>query len=36
MKELPVDILEFFFLTPLPGWKITRSWFSAGVKIDRT
>ena len=24
-KELPVDILEFFYLTPLPGPKITRS-----------
>ena len=34
MKELPVDILEFFFLTPLPGSEDHQKLVQAGVEID--
>lgn len=33
-KELPLDILEFFFLTPLPGSEDHQKLVNAGVKID--
>lgn len=33
--ELPVDILEFFFLTPLPGSEDHQKLFRAGVAMDR-
>jgi len=33
-KELPLDILEFFFLTPLPGSEDHQKLVQAGVKID--
>jgi hypothetical protein len=33
-KELPVDILEFFFLTPLPGSEDHQKLVNAGVEID--
>src|SRR5438105_4697765 len=33
-KELPLDILEFFFLTPLPGSEDHQKLVHAGVKID--
>jgi radical SAM superfamily enzyme YgiQ (UPF0313 family) len=35
MKELPLDILEFFFLTPLPGSEDHQKLVQAGVEIDR-
>ena len=34
MKELPVDILEFFFLTPLPGSEDHQKLVHAGVELD--
>jgi radical SAM superfamily enzyme YgiQ (UPF0313 family) len=34
MKELPVDILEFFFLTPLPGSEDHQKLVQKGVEID--
>lgn len=34
MKELPVDILEFFFLTPLPGSEDHQKLVQAGVQIE--
>ena len=33
-KELPVDLLEFFFLTPLPGSEDHQKLVNAGVVID--
>jgi len=33
-RELPVDILEFFFLTPLPGSEDHQKLFRAGVEMD--
>ena len=33
-KELPVDLLEFFFLTPLPGSEDHQKLVRAGVAID--
>jgi hypothetical protein len=33
-KELPLDILEFFFLTPLPGSEDHQKLVQAGVQID--
>jgi len=33
-RELPVDILEFFILTPLPGSQDHRQLFDAGVAMD--
>ena len=33
-RELPVDILEFFFLTPLPGSQDHKTLHEAGVAMD--
>jgi len=33
-KELPVDLLEFFFLTPLPGSEDHQKLVGAGVPVD--
>jgi radical SAM superfamily enzyme YgiQ (UPF0313 family) len=33
-KELPVDLLEFFFLTPLPGSEDHQTLHRAGVEMD--
>ena len=33
-KELPVDLLEFFFLTPLPGSEDHQKLVRAGVDVD--
>ncbi|MFL6588697.1 MAG: B12-binding domain-containing radical SAM protein [Chthoniobacterales bacterium] len=33
-KELPLDILEFFFLTPLPGSEDHQKLVNAGVPVD--
>ena len=33
-RELPVDLLEFFFLTPLPGSEDHQTLVRAGVKLD--
>jgi radical SAM superfamily enzyme YgiQ (UPF0313 family) len=33
-KELPVDLLEFFYLTPLPGSEDHQRLFKAGVPMD--
>ena len=33
-KELPVDVLEFFFLTPLPGSEDHQVLFNAGAPLD--
>jgi hypothetical protein len=33
-KELPVDILEFFYLTPLPGSEDHKTLFTRGVPMD--
>jgi radical SAM superfamily enzyme YgiQ (UPF0313 family) len=33
-KELPVDLLEFFSLTPLPGSEDHRKLYDAGVSMD--
>ncbi|HTP92832.1 MAG TPA: radical SAM protein [Xanthobacteraceae bacterium] len=33
-KELPIDILEFFFLTPLPGSEDHKNLFTRGVPMD--
>lgn len=34
-RELPVDLLEFFFLTPLPGSEDHQKLVRAGVEVDR-
>jgi hypothetical protein len=34
MEELPLDLLEFFFLTPLPGSEDHQKLVNAGVEID--
>jgi radical SAM superfamily enzyme YgiQ (UPF0313 family) len=33
-KELPIDLLEFFFLTPLPGSEDHQKLVHAGVEVD--
>ena len=33
-RELPVDLLEFFYLTPLPGSEDHKKLFEAGVTMD--
>jgi radical SAM superfamily enzyme YgiQ (UPF0313 family) len=33
-KELPVDVLEFFYLTPLPGSEDHQKLYRAGVPLD--
>jgi len=33
-RELPIDILEFFFLTPLPGSADHKQLFERGVEMD--
>jgi radical SAM superfamily enzyme YgiQ (UPF0313 family) len=33
-RELPVDLLEFFYLTPLPGSEDHKKLFEAGVPMD--
>ena len=33
-RELPIDMLEFFILTPLPGSKDHQTLFSEGVEMD--
>ncbi len=33
-RELPVDILEFFVLTPLPGSQDHKELFDAGIEMD--
>jgi hypothetical protein len=33
-KELPVDLLEFFYLTPLPGSEDHRKLHEAGISMD--
>jgi pyruvate-formate lyase-activating enzyme len=33
-KELPVDLLEFFFLTPLPGSEDHQKLVGAGIAVD--
>jgi radical SAM superfamily enzyme YgiQ (UPF0313 family) len=33
-KELPIDLLEFFYLTPLPGSEDHKKLYSAGVLMD--
>jgi hypothetical protein len=33
-KELPIDILEFFFLTPLPGSEDHKNLYMRGVQMD--
>lgn len=33
-RELPVDVLEFFFLTPLPGSEDHQKLVNAGVAVD--
>jgi hypothetical protein len=33
-KELPVDLLEFFYLTPLPGSEDHKRLFKSGVPMD--
>jgi hypothetical protein len=33
-KELPVDLLEFFYLTPLPGSEDHKKLYEAGVAMD--
>ena len=35
-RELPVDLLEFFYLTPLPGSEDHQKLFRAGVAMDPT
>jgi hypothetical protein len=34
-RELPIDILEFFILTPLPGSEDHKTLFEKGVAMDR-
>jgi radical SAM superfamily enzyme YgiQ (UPF0313 family) len=33
-RELPVDLLEFFYLTPLPGSEDHKRLYTAGVEMD--
>jgi hypothetical protein len=33
-KELPIDLLEFFYLTPLPGSEDHKKLYEAGVEMD--
>ncbi|HMG50601.1 MAG TPA: radical SAM protein [Inquilinus sp.] len=33
-RELPVDLLEFFFLTPLPGSEDHKNLFQSGIAMD--
>ena len=33
-KEMPLDVLEFFFLTPLPGSEDHKVLFNKGVPLD--
>jgi Radical SAM superfamily len=33
-RELPIDLLEFFYLTPLPGSEDHKKLFKAGVAMD--
>jgi radical SAM superfamily enzyme YgiQ (UPF0313 family) len=33
-RELPVDILEFFYLTPLPGSEDHQKLYKAGIPVD--
>ena len=33
-KELPVDLLEFFYLTPLPGSEDHKKLHEAGIEMD--
>lgn len=33
-KELPVDLLEFFYLTPLPGSEDHKKLYEAGIAMD--
>jgi len=33
-RELPLDLLEFFFLTPLPGSEDHKKLWTAGVAMD--
>ncbi|HUI12372.1 MAG TPA: radical SAM protein [Xanthobacteraceae bacterium] len=33
-KEMPLDVLEFFFLTPLPGSEDHKTLFNKGVPLD--
>ena len=33
-KELPVDLLEFFYLTPLPGSEDHKKLHEAGIAMD--
>jgi radical SAM superfamily enzyme YgiQ (UPF0313 family) len=34
-KELPVDLLEFFYLTPLPGSEDHKKLHESGIEMDR-
>jgi radical SAM superfamily enzyme YgiQ (UPF0313 family) len=34
-KELPVDLLEFFYLTPFPGSEDHKKLYTSGVKMDK-
>ena len=33
-KELTVDVLEFFFLTPLPGFEDQQKLYTQGVRME--
>src|SRR5262249_11135747 len=33
-RELPVDLLEFFYLTPLPGSEDHKKLFNDGIEMD--
>lgn len=33
-KELPIDLLEFFYLTPLPGSEDHKKLYEAGISMD--
>src|SRR5438477_11142691 len=33
-RELPIDLLEFFFLTPLPGSEDHKKLHTAGIPVD--
>ena len=34
-KELPVDLLEFFYLTPFPGSEDHKKLYTAGIEMDK-